>query len=125
MIVTAIKFLKILEVLNNSRVQIKSNLVALITVSHFCCRFMYTLTFQAFHQVIENVPEFDEGPVPLSSGTLLEAQSGVYNYIILFGSYKNTGEPPSITVLNQISNKSSLVHIYMGLIIVSSILSLN
>lgn len=61
---------------------------------------MVWLPLQAFHQAIRSVPEFDEGPMPLSPAIEVIGRGNAQSYIILFGSYKNETEPPVIKALN-------------------------
>lgn len=58
------------------------------------------LQFQVFYDAIKSVPEFDDGPIPLSPSIEVIGRGSAQSYIILFGSYKNETEPPVIKALN-------------------------
>ena len=67
------------------------------------------------------MPEFDNGPLPISSATEFEAKGGVHDYVILFGGYNSEVQSPKISMLKTQSSDSSILVIYKIFLIMVSI----
>ncbi len=69
------------------------------------------------------MPEFDSGPAPLTSAIEFNAQGGIQSYIVLFGNFESESEPPVISALNVIPNKSNIPFLYKSVLAISLIIT--
>ena len=70
------------------------------------------------------MPQFDNGPTPLTSAIEFSAQGGIQSYIVLFGSFESESEPPVMSALNVLpANRSNIPFLCKNIFVISLLIS--